>query len=356
VIAVTSEVDALLAAGAPVAIGVSGGKDSCALAFAVAAHLDATGHAGPRLLVHSDLGRTEWRDSLPTCRRLAHCLGVELAVVRRQAGDMMDRWLGRWSNNVGRYEALSCVKLIPPWSTASMRFCTSELKTDVITAYLTKRFAGRPILSASGIRREESPKRKRAPVAKRQAKLCRRGCMGLDWNAIVEWRLADVLGRLKEENFTPHEAYTRYRSSRVSCVFCILASKGDLMAAAGCRDNHDVYREMVGLEVASTFSFHDKLWLGDVAPHLLTPGLRDGLVRAKAAARARTGAEAAIPGHLLYVDGWPTCVPTWTEASLLACTRATVAAAVGLKPTFTGPAEVIGRYEQLMSAKALKGA
>lgn len=45
-----------LAVNAPVAIGVSGGKDSCALAFAVVEHLDTIGHAGPRLLVHADLG------------------------------------------------------------------------------------------------------------------------------------------------------------------------------------------------------------------------------------------------------------------------------------------------------------
>ena len=42
-------------------------------------------------------------------------------VVRRAAGDMMDRWLKRWSNNLARYVNLNCVKLILPWSTPSMR-------------------------------------------------------------------------------------------------------------------------------------------------------------------------------------------------------------------------------------------
>src|SRR5271163_4692630 len=74
----------LLAADAPVAIGVSGGKDSCAAAIATI------------VLLHADLGRVEWSDSLPTCTRLATFLGVELLVVRREAGDMMDRWLQRW--------------------------------------------------------------------------------------------------------------------------------------------------------------------------------------------------------------------------------------------------------------------
>jgi hypothetical protein len=65
-VVVTDEIAALLAAGAPVAIGVSGGKDSCAAALATVEHLDAIGHQGPRVLIHSDLGRVEWRDSLPT--------------------------------------------------------------------------------------------------------------------------------------------------------------------------------------------------------------------------------------------------------------------------------------------------
>ena len=50
----------------------------------------------------------------------------------RNAGDMMDRWLSRWAANVARYANLECVKLILPWSTAAQRFCTAELKSQVI--------------------------------------------------------------------------------------------------------------------------------------------------------------------------------------------------------------------------------
>jgi 3'-phosphoadenosine 5'-phosphosulfate sulfotransferase (PAPS reductase)/FAD synthetase len=82
-------------------MAVSGGKDSQALAHRVCEHLDAIAHGGPRLLIHSDLGRVEWRQSLSVCERLADRLGVELLIVRRQAGDMMDRWLSRWDANDG---------------------------------------------------------------------------------------------------------------------------------------------------------------------------------------------------------------------------------------------------------------
>ncbi len=76
-VAVTSEIEALLAADAVVAIGVSGSKDSVACALAVARRLDAISRRGPRVLVHSDLGRVEWKDSGPACERLTAHLGWE---------------------------------------------------------------------------------------------------------------------------------------------------------------------------------------------------------------------------------------------------------------------------------------
>ncbi len=113
-IAITPEVSQLLAEGAVCAIGVSGGKDSDALALAVLAYLDEIKHRGPRVLVHADLGRIEWRDSRRVCQEIAEHLGLELMVIRRQAGDMMDRWLQRWQNNVARYARLECARLILP--------------------------------------------------------------------------------------------------------------------------------------------------------------------------------------------------------------------------------------------------
>jgi hypothetical protein len=102
----------------------------------------------------------EWRQSLPVCERLADRLRLVLVVVRREAGDLLDRWRVRWANNVRRYSDLCCVKLILPWSTASMRFCTSEMKTAIIARDLVRRFPHHTILSVSGIRREESSGRR----------------------------------------------------------------------------------------------------------------------------------------------------------------------------------------------------
>jgi 3'-phosphoadenosine 5'-phosphosulfate sulfotransferase (PAPS reductase)/FAD synthetase len=349
-VALTPRVEALVADGAPVAIGVSGGKDSSAVAFATVEYLDAVNHRGPRVLIHSDLGLVEWADSLPACERLAARLGLELIVVRRAAGGLMERWETRWANNVARYAELRCVKLILPWSTPSMRFCTSELKTAVICRALTKRFPGQTILSVSGVRRDESTARSKAPIDKEQPQLRRRGLdtRGYDWNAIADWSLADVLGKLRAVEFPLHEAYTVYGSSRVSCAFCILGSRADLIASSKCEANADVYRRMVRLEAASTFGFQDKKWLADVAPHLLDDATREAVETAKDAAQVREKAEAMIPPHLLYTKGWPHAKPTRAEAKLLCYVRRVVASSVGITVRFTDPDELIGRYEELM--------
>lgn len=354
----TPEIVELLAANSPCAIGVSGGKDSCALALATVAYLDAIGHTGPRLLIHSDLGRTEWRESLPVCERLAAVLGLELVVVRRNAGDMMDRWLVRQSNNVERYADLSCVKLILPWSTPGMRFCTSELKTAVICRELVRRFPGQTIISACGIRRDESPKRKLAPVAKHQAKLTSRPrkTSGIDWHPVIDWTLADVFAYLADQQFALHEAYTKFGMSRVSCVYCIMSKEDDLVASTTCPDNHDTYREMVGLEITSTFAFQGGKWLGDIAPHLLDDATRAALVEAKVRAARRIRAEERIPAHLLYEKGWPKVMPTWAEAVLLCEVRREVADAVGLTVEYLTPEEVIKRYADLMALNVLREA
>lgn len=348
-VSISDEVSVMLARNAVVAIGVSGGKDYDACAITVSNYLQDIEHTGPKVLIHADLGRTEWRDSLPSCERLAANIGWPLIVVRRKSGDMLARWQQRWRNNVTRYQDLSCVKLILPWSTASMRFCTSELKTAVICAELRKRFPGQPILNVTGIRREESTARSKKPISQAMSAKLLPG--GIAWNAIIEAQREQVFVQIEDAGLQLHEAYTRYHSSRVGCAFCILGSQGDLRAASTCEDNRPLYVEMVTLELDSTFSFQDRYWLCDVAPHLLPAELRERIPVAKAKALLREEVEKVIPKHLLYVKGWPVAMPTGAEADMLAGVRRKVSEIVGLKSKYlTGP-DVFTRYAELMDLK-----
>lgn len=230
----------------------------------------------------------------------------------------------------------------------------SENKHAVVASEIRRRFPSGDVLSAIGLRREESPARARRPVAAIDEKLCRRSGRGYAWHPILAWTKDDVRPYIAERGDVLHEAYTRYGSTRVSCTFCILASAGDLRAAAKCDDNATIYRELVELEIRSTFSFQSGKWLGDVAPALLDSGTRERLIEAKSRARRREAAEATIPPHLLYQKGWPVAVPTAQEAALLAGVRLEVAAAVGLTIDYTTPDQIIGRYVVLLAERDLK--
>ena len=356
------EVDAtiteLLAANAPVAIGVSGGKGSAAAAIATVEYLRAIGHRGEIVLIHADLGRVEWADSLPTCARLAAFLGVELIVVHRKTGDMMDRWLQRWRDNVRRYAALSCVTIILPWSTPGMRFCTSELKSQPMASALVRRFPGKRIISACGVRRDESKDRASALTSEENDLLDKKtfGTSGVDWNPIAAWTANDVFAYCAAKGFSMHEGYTKFGMSRISCAFCIMANGSDLTISASVPAHAALYREMVDLEIASAFAFQGARWLGDVASHLLTDDQREGLARAKERAKRIKLAQKRIPKHLLYTRGWPTVMPSREEAELLAEVRREVAEALGLQIERADAQTILDRYADLMAAKAAKEA
>lgn len=353
-VCVTPEVEQMLANECVVAISVSGGKDSEAVALAVARHLDRVGHNGPKVLIHADLGRIEWRQSLPKCQQLAEHLGWELMIVRREAGDMMERWESRWENCVSRYLQLSCVKLIMPWSSPVWRFCTSELKASVLSRALRKRFPTQAILNVTGVRAEESRNRSKMPISAPNTLLKRKNAEAITWNAILNWPVQDVVYTIHEEGIELHEAYTQYGMTRVSCSFCIMSSEADLIASATCSDNHEPYRRLVALEAKSSFAFQNR-WLADIAPHLLSESMRKDVERAKEIAVLRKIAEEKIPKHLLYTAGWPEVVPTTEEADVIASVRKTVSGLLNLNANYLDAASVRDRYAELLEIKLAKG-
>ncbi|WP_439604520.1 phosphoadenosine phosphosulfate reductase domain-containing protein [Shinella sp.] len=335
-------VDAALARNAPVAIGVSGGKDSQAAAIATIAHLDRIGHSGPRLLVHADLGIVEWKDSFPVCERLAKQLGVELLVVRRAAGDLMDRWEARCTS-------LSTVTLVPCWSTPKMRFCTSEMKTHVIRAALKRRFGSVPLVNVTGVRRQESSARATCTIAQTDA-----SSSHIAWRPIADWVVEDVFSTIEATGLEPHPAYGQFGMARVSCRFCIMSSIADLTAASRQDESHDLLRRMVTLECESGFAFQGARWLGDVAPAVLGAELRRRLLEAKARARQRAAIEARITKDMLYVKGWPTRMLSDDEADTLSLVRGQITALYRFDARIISRTEIQARYAELIALRDAK--
>ncbi len=86
------------------------------------------------------------------------------------------------------------------------------------------------VLNCLGLRADESPARAKKPVFSKDN--ATNGKRHVDrWLPIHDWTEADVWQRIGEAGTRPHPAYAA-GMPRLSCVFCVLASKGALVRAA----------------------------------------------------------------------------------------------------------------------------
>lgn len=358
-IALDDHVEAALRAGAEVAFNLSGGKDSGASALATTQYLDAIGHPRDRRIgIHADLGRAEWRETMEVVEKQAAFVGVPLVVVRRKAGDMVDRWEQRFKNGLARYVALQTYNLIGPWSSASLRFCTSELKAQVIGPYLARELRGRHVVQVVGIRRQESANRRRTPISKpdhRYAKPGNRaGTQMTLFHPLVDWTTPEVFGFHEEHGLCLHPAYPG-GCSRVSCAFCIMQKVEDAKAAVAVAGNVSLYLHLVEMEARSTFSFWPDRWLADIAPSLHSPALQVLVAEGKRRAAARQSIEAAMPAGLRYVKGWPVRVPILDEAARIVEARRAILRHHDQPEHYATPSSVVDRFAELMELRAEKG-
>lgn len=351
-LAIDDAVRAAIVAGTPVAYSLSGGKDSVSIAHATDRLLDSLGHPRDRrIAIHADLGRIEWKSTPDTVERTAAAIGVPLVVVRRKAGDLISRWERRFELGRERYAALETYHLTGPWSSASNRFCTAELKTQVILPELLRQWRKTTILSIVGIRREESLRRRLTPISKREGKPWVRAGGGgiLTWHPGVDILEPQVFAYIEREGLPLAEAYP-LGSSRFGCTFCVLGAAKDLAVAARVPTNRGTLLHLVEMEATSTFSFQPDRWLGDVAPDLLPASLSMDLARGKALAAERRQLEAMLPANLRYVKGWPQRVPTIEEAATIADVRGRILAVHGLDTPYRTADQVRARIGDLYEA------
>lgn len=355
-VALPPAIEAALRQGAWVVFNLSGGKDSSAALFATMPVLDALGHPPERrIAIHADLGKAEWDSTPATVARTAAMAAIALTVRSRQSGDLFDRWNQRFEAGKARYEELSTYNLIGPWSSASLRFCTSEQKAQVIGPYLARQLAGETIIQVIGIRRDESTARSTAPEWKRDTRFAadgnRAGTRMMIWHPVIDWSTADVFDFHKAHRIPLHEAYTRYGSSRLSCRYCVLQSLADQQAAASCPSNHEAFIHLVALEARSTLSFQPGRWLADSAPQLLPPSLAADIARAKEDADQRRQLERTMPHGLRFQRGWPPRLPTMDEAATIAAARSPILQRHGLDNRFPESVDVRRRFEELIAAQ-----
>lgn len=219
-----------LAAYDIILVNSSGGKDSQAGLDVAVEHARAAGVLDRVVVVHADLGDAEW-DGVPelAAEHAAH-YGLRFELARRTAAD-------------GHTETiLERVATRGMWPDAARRWCTSDHKRGPIRKIMTSLVAelrdsgtvvDRPVrlLNVMGLRAAESAARaRRVPYTANQAASNGRRQVD-DWYPIHHYSVADVWARIAAAGTRPHPAYVA-GMSRLSCRFCVLASRADLICSA----------------------------------------------------------------------------------------------------------------------------
>lgn len=237
----------------------SGGKDSTA---ALAEVVDAAEAAGVRdrlTVVHADLGESEW----PGTVQLAadHAARYELpftVAARRHPNGTVETILERVATR-GR------------WPDAKRRWCTSDHKRGPIRKEMTRivthlRESGkvlrRPVrlLNIMGLRAEESAARARRPPLSLDATASNGRREVYNWHPIHNWTTTQVWRRIEQADLEVHPAYADM--TRLSCRFCVLARRSDLIAAV--RLNPDYAAQHAEVESAIGHRFRHALSMADI--------------------------------------------------------------------------------------------
>lgn len=221
------EIVQMIEEGALFVLNHSGGKDSQATAIAVrlaGVPVDQT------IAIHADLGRVEWQGNVEHIRETLPDVPLIIARAGRTFIEM--------------------VEARGMFPSAAQRQCTSDLKRGPIERELRRylkanpRFGGR-IVNCMGMRAAESRARaRRSPLAKSDRN-SKAGRVWLDWLPIHAMTETQVFATIKLAGQTPHPVYAQ-GMSRLSCRFCIMASRADLTTAA--RLSPALYAEYVALE------------------------------------------------------------------------------------------------------------
>ncbi len=212
----------------------SAGKDSQAM-WVLLRHLVP---ADQLVLVHADLGEVEWPGNVEHIQR--YSAGAPLVVAKPVRGLLQmveDRFKRRPE--------------VPCWPDKARRQCTSDLKRGPIEREIRRYLKANPrfnglVVNCQGMRADESPDRKKLVAFKRGTpEQNAAGREWWEWLPIHHLTREEVFALIAEAGEEPHPIYAK-GMTRLSCCFCIMASKGDLTTAA--RLNPSLYARYAEIE------------------------------------------------------------------------------------------------------------
>lgn len=218
------DVAALVERGALFVVNHSGGKDSQAMFHEVRRQVPDE----QIVVVHAHLAGVEWDGTWEHVQ--ATTLGLPCHQVR--AGKTL----------------LGMIEKRGMFPSPTLRQCTSDLKRGPIEKRiraLAKEHGRNIIVNCMGLRAEESSARAKQKAFKPNERNSKAGREWYDWLPIHDWLVAEIFAAIAAAGQEPHWAYAA-GMTRLSCCFCIMASKADLTTAA--RLKPDLYAEYVALE------------------------------------------------------------------------------------------------------------
>lgn len=210
----------------------SGGKDSQAMLVEIRKIVPVE----QILVVHADLPGVEWEGTFAKVVETSKGLKVVRVTAVKTFEDMV---LHRGF-----------------WPSPSYRQCTSDLKRGPIERAIRQHLkaVGHSglVVNCMGLRADESCNRAKATPFKLNEGNSKAGREWYDWLPIHGMTEAEVFSTIAEAGQEVHWAY-KAGMSRLSCVFCIMASGKDLKTAANL--NPEMYAKFVAMEQAIDQTF-----------------------------------------------------------------------------------------------------
>lgn len=235
-----AQIDRLIADGALFVANHSGGKDSQVQLIRLLERVPVR----QLVVVHASLGPMEWPGAMELARDQAAAAGLPFIIAKaaKTLLEMVER----------RFESRPEV---PSWPSASTRQCTSDLKRGPIQREV-RRYAKtngfKTIVNCLGLRAQESPGRAKRSTFSRMS-ISNSVLTWYEWLPVHDMHTTEVFAAIEEAGQKPHYAYT-LGNDRLSCVFCIMASKPDLRN--GRIQRPELFEQYVALEQRTGYTMH----------------------------------------------------------------------------------------------------
>lgn len=237
---IPEHIEALVASGALFVANHSGGKDSQAQLIKMLEVIPPT----QIIVAHASLGAMEWEGALELARDQAADAGLPFIVA--SADKTLLEMVAR------RYQSRPEV---PSWPSASTRQCTSDLKRGPIQREVRKYAKAngyKVIVNCLGLRAQESPGRaKRKEFS--QMGISNSVNTWFEWLPVHDLSAIEVFSIIEQAGQQPHYAYA-LGNDRLSCVFCLFGSKGDLRN--GRRHRPELLLQYDAMEKHTGYTMH----------------------------------------------------------------------------------------------------